>query len=83
MEEEEDRFEIAQTAHVSLKETVSLMSQLLKGGIGFGHKNCGKLLDEDTGRKGASDTIQQVENQITARERRKGKMIFDDLTTMG
>ena len=62
----------AQTVQVSLKEAGSLMTQPSKGGTGFGQTKEGRMLSEDAGRKGASDTIQQVEKQIAAKQRKNG-----------
>ena len=70
----DDRFEIGggskvdeggevllQTAQLSLKATVSLMTQRLKGGNGLERINSGNKVEEDSGRKGARDTIQLVD----------------------
>ena len=72
-EKAEDEEVLEQRAQLLLKETVSLMSHLSKGGPGFGQMNEGKMLVEDAGRKGARDTIQQVENQIAANEKKNAE----------
>ena len=55
-------------------ETESLMTQLLKGGRGFGHMNHGKMLEEVSERKGAREVIHAVEKKIAKRENKSGKM---------
>ena len=63
-----------QTAQVSLNETVSLMTQLEKGGKGFDRMNSGRMCEEDSGRKGARETIQHVEKKMAVNEKRSARM---------
>ena len=52
---------LKQTAQLSLKETVLLITQSLKGGNGSERMKSGNKVEDDSGRKGARETIQQVD----------------------